>query len=112
MTPSLRLKGKYSINFSKVFLEENLEEAKMADIDKPLSHKEFMALGKSEAEWDVYAEEQNRLSKERRTVAFVNRFRFPSFHTTTCYTNRSDYCIIMLQCFLYRLWGVNSSGAK
>lgn len=38
---------------------------------KPLTHKEFIAQGKTEAEWDVYAVEQNRLSREhgqQRTI--------------------------------------------
>lgn len=32
---------------------------------KHLSHKEFIASGGTEAEWDIYAAEQNRLSRER-----------------------------------------------
>ena len=32
---------------------------------KPMSYKEFIASGKTETEWDVYATEQNRLSRER-----------------------------------------------
>ena len=37
----------------------------MIPLGKVLSHNEYIAQGHIEAEWDVYAAEQNRLSRER-----------------------------------------------
>ena len=34
-------------------------------VTPPLTHREFIAQGKTEADWDIYAVEQNRLSRER-----------------------------------------------
>jgi len=42
---------------------------------KPLAHKDFIASGKDEAEWDIYAKEQNLLSKERNTEKVIQLWR-------------------------------------
>jgi hypothetical protein len=41
----------------------------------PMSHREFIASGKTEAEWDTYAAEQNRLSRERGNAAVVTKWQ-------------------------------------
>ncbi len=40
-----------------------------------MTHREFIASGKTEAEWDVYAAEQNQLSRERGQAVIAEKWR-------------------------------------